>query len=391
MSQAPVYLDNQATSPLDPRVLQKMMPYLTSEYANCHSQHLQGRECALAVETARANVAKMVGAQPNEIIFTSGATESNNLAVKGVARYQGEKKPHVITSKIEHKCVLESVRSLEAEGFQTHFIGVDRDGRLKMDELEDCLKTHDGKVSLVSVMGANNEVGTVQDIRRIGQLAHEHGALYHSDCAQLVGKHPVDVRKDNIDLMSISGHKIYGPKGVGAIFINKKNRVRLVPLLSGGGQEANIRSGTLPVFLCVGLGEAANIINHEMDKDIAHYKALANIALDAVKDVPKVVLNGSREHRIPNNLNLSFLGVEGESLMLAIDGKVAVSTGSACTSQSLEPSHVLHAMGIPAENAHTAVRIGFGRFTTEDEVRRGMDEIKKEVARLRSISVLWDE
>lgn len=201
----------------------------------------------------------------------------------------------------------------------------------------------------------------------------------------------MDVRKDNVDLMSISGHKIYGPKGVGAIFINKKNRVRLVPLLSGGGQEANIRSGTLPVFLCVGLGEAANIINHEMDKDIAHYKALSAIALDAVKDVPKVVVNGSREHRIPNNLNLSFLGVEGESLMLAIDGKVAVSTGSACTSQSLEPSHVLHAMGIPAENAHTAVRIGFGRFTTEDEVKRGMDEIKKEVARLRGISVLWDE
>ncbi|CAL6103894.1 Iron-sulfur_cluster biosynthesis protein IscS [Hexamita inflata] len=376
---------------MDPRVLEKMIPYMTNAYANCHSQHQAGRTVAQAVEEGRAHVAKVINAQPNEVIFTSGATESNNIAIKGVAKYYGHEKDHVITSKIEHKCVLESVRSLEAEGFNAHYVGVDTDGRLKMDELADILKTHSGKVSLVSVMGANNEVGVVQDLKKIGQLAHDHKALFHTDCAQMVGKKPLDVRADNIDLMSISGHKMYGPKGVGALFINKKNRVRLVPLTVGGGQENNLRSGTVPVFLCVGMGAAAEILETEMPKDIKHYEELTKYALEQLKDVKQMTLNGSTTDRIASNLNVSFIGVEGESLMLAIDDKVAVSTGSACTSQSLEPSHVLHSMGLGPEAAHTAVRIGFGRFTTKEDVKNGMDTIKHEVNRLREISCLWEE
>lgn len=244
---------------------------------------------------------------------------------------------------------------------------------------------------MVSIIGANNEVGTTQDLRAIGEICHAHGAQFHSDCAQLVGKLPVDVRTDNVDLMSISGHKIYGPKGVGALFINRRNKVRITPFISGGGQENNMRSGTLATYLCIGLGEACRIGRQELEENRRHYESLQKVALDEIKGMKGVRINGSMEHRIPNNLNISFMGVEGESLMLRVDDRVAVSSGSACTSQSLEPSHVLHAMGIPAEQAHTAIRIGFSRFTTEDEVRFAMRAIREEVERLRSISVLWNE
>ncbi|CAL6103887.1 Iron-sulfur_cluster biosynthesis protein IscS [Hexamita inflata] len=371
---------------MDPRVLEKMIPYMTNAYANCHSQHQAGRTVAQAVEEGRAHVAKVINAQPNEVIFTSGATESNNIAIKGVAKYYGHEKDHVITSKIEHKCVLESVRSLEAEGFNAHYVGVDTDGRLKMDELADILKTHSGKVSLVSVMGANNEVGVVQDLKKIGQLAHDHKALFHTDCAQMVGKKPLDVRADNIDLMSISGHKMYGPKGVGALFINKKNRVRLVPLTVGGGQENNLRSGTVPVFLCVGMGAAAEILETEMPKDIKHYEELTKYALEQLKDVDNKVINGSTKNRIISNLSISFLGVKGSELMAAIDDKVAVSTGSACNSQSHKSSHVLTAMGLSDDQKNSAVRFGFGRFTTKDDVKFGMNVVAKEINELKKRS-----
>ncbi|CAL5972368.1 Iron-sulfur_cluster biosynthesis protein IscS [Hexamita inflata] len=368
---------------MDPRVLEKMIPYMTNAYANCHSQHQAGRTVAQAVEEGRAHVAKVINAQPNEVIFTSGATESNNIAIKGVAKYYGHEKDHVITSKIEHKCVLESVRSLEAEGFNAHYVGVDTDGRLKMDELADILKTHSGKVSLVSVMGANNEVGVVQDLKKIGQLAHDHKALFHTDCAQMVGKKPLDVRADNIDLMSISGHKMYGPKGVGALFINKKNRVRLVPLTVGGGQENNLRSGTVPVFLCVGMGAAAEILETEMPKDIKHYEELTKYALEQLKDVDNKVINGSTKNRIVSNLSISFLGIKGSELMVAIDDKVAVSTGSACNSQSHKSSHVLTAMGLSEDQKNSAVRFGFGRFTTKDDIKFGMNVVAKEINELK--------
>ncbi|CAL6103890.1 Iron-sulfur_cluster biosynthesis protein IscS [Hexamita inflata] len=368
---------------MDPRVLEKMIPYMTNAYAICHSQHQAGRTVAQAVEEGRAHVAKVINAQPNEVIFTSGATESNNIAIKGVAKYYGHEKDHVITSKIEHKCVLESVRSLEAEGFNAHYVGVDTDGRLKMDELADILKTHSGKVSLVSVMGANNEVGVVQDLKKIGQLAHDHKALFHTDCAQMVGKKPLDVRADNIDLMSISGHKMYGPKGVGALFINKKNRVRLVPLTVGGGQENNLRSGTVPVFLCVGMGAAAEILETEIPKDTKHYEDLTKYALEQLKDVDNKVINGSTKNRIVSNLSISFLGVKGSELMAAIDDKVAVSTGSACNSQSHKSSHVLTAMGLSEDQKNSAVRFGFGRFTTKDDVKFGMDVVVKEINALK--------
>ena len=248
---------------------------------------------AEAVENARKDVANLLNAQQNEIIFTSGATESNNIAIKGVARYQGHTKPHVITSKIEHKCVLESVRELEAEGLQPHFIGVDSEGLLLMDELDDVLKTFDGKVSLLSVMAANNEVGTIQDIKALAKRAHKHGALFHSDCAQIAGKRPLDVRDLDLDLASLSGHKMHGPKGVGALFVNKQRRVRLRPIFSGGGQESNIRSGTVPVFLCAGMGEAAAIAKQELRQDVQHYEDLSKLAMDELAGVKGTYLNGS--------------------------------------------------------------------------------------------------
>ncbi|KAH0572565.1 Iron-sulfur cluster biosynthesis protein IscS [Spironucleus salmonicida] len=381
-----IYLDNQATTPIDPRVLEKIVPYLTENFANCHSQHQLGRQMNSAVDVARQQVASLIGAKPSEIIFTSGATESNNIAVKGAARYAQKK--HVITSTIEHKCVLESVRALEAEGYQTHFINVDDKGLIKMDEFKEACDRFKNDIGVVSIMAANNEMGSIQDIQELGKISKRAGAVFHTDCAQAAGK--IALNTENIDLMSISGHKIYGPKGVGALYV--KRRTRLNPLFSGGGQEQNIRPGTLPVFLVVGLGEAAEISQKQLVSDHKHYESLYNYASDKINKLEHVKFNGpdDKTKRLLNCMNVSFLGVEGESLMMAIDDDVCVSTGSACTSQSLEPSHVLHAMDIPAEAAHTSVRMGFSRWTTKKDVDEGLDKIISEVNRLRDISIVWD-
>lgn len=395
----PVYLDYQATTPLDPRVLRAMTPYLTREFANCHSTHKAGREVAQAVERARGQVASLINANPGEVVFTSGATEANNMALKGTARYYGETRPHLITSKIEHKCVLESARKLEAEGMHVLYLDVDPEGFVDTKQLEEALRANydpetGTRTALVSVMAVNNEVGTIQDLKRIGEICAKYDTPFHTDAAQAYGKVPIDVREMGIDLLSISGHKIYGPKGVGALFLSKRGEkpARIDPLFSGGGQERGIRSGTLPVFLCVGLGAAAELAGREMEGNMAHYKSLFDLALKKFSHIPEVKVNGPTEPGKRNfgNLNLSFYGVEGESLMLAVDDKVAVSSGSACTSASLEPSHVLHAMGLDPELSHTSIRMGWGRDTTKRDVSSACDAIGSAVRHLRDISPIWD-
>lgn len=404
-----IYLDSQATTPLDPRVLSRMLPYLTIDFANAHSNHRLGRQISKTIETARSQVASAINAQANEVVFTSGATESNNMALKGVCHFYGDTKPSLAISRIEHKCVLEAGRKLEAEGFRLHWIDVDETGQIRLDQLKDILKQHfnpdeeQSSLALVSVMTANNEIGTIQPIREIGQLCRDHGTLFHTDAAQAFGKIPLDVNKDNIDLMSISGHKIYGPKGIGALYVRRERgrRVHLEPLLSGGGQEGGLRSGTLPVFLVVGLGAAAEIAQQDMKKDAIHYKNLFDIAHEKLTSLPEVRINGPMpddisssqpfsKKRLLSNLNASFFGVEGESLLLGLDDKVCLSSGSACTSSSLEPSHVLFALGLDPELAHTAVRIGFSRFTTEDEVSQACDMLTKKINELRDLSPIWD-
>jgi len=395
----PAYLDYQATTPVDPRVLKAMMPYLTSEFANCHSTHKLGREVAQAVERARGQVAAVIGANPGEIVFTSGATEANNMALKGTAHYYGEARPHLITSKIEHKCVLESARRLEAEGMQVLYLDVDPEGFVDMEQLEEALKANydpetGTRTALVSIMAVNNEVGTVQDLKRIGELCAKYDTPFHTDAAQAYGKVPINVRDMKIDLLSISGHKIYAPKGVGALFLGKAGgkQNRIDPLFSGGGQERGLRSGTLPVFLCVAIGEAAELAGKEMDRDMAHAKSLFDLALRKLSTLPEIKVNGPVEPGKRNfcNLNVSFFGVEGESLMLAVDDKAAVSSGSACTSASLEPSHVLHAMGLDPELSHTSIRMGWGRHSTKREVAGACDAIVAAVRHLRDISPVWD-
>lgn len=416
-----IYLDNQATTAIDPRVVAKMVPYMTTHFANVHSTHRLGRSLRGAVEKAREQVAGAIGATPGEIIFTSGATESNNIALKGVCHFYGDEKPHLAISRIEHKCVLESARKLESEGFKLHWIDVDDEGRAKIDQLQDLLKTYydpeeeESKVAIVSIMAVNNEIGTIQDLGAIGKICERYDTLFHTDAAQALGKVPLDVVKDKIDLMSLSGHKIYGPKGVGALYIKRtdEKRVHLDPVFSGGGQEGGVRSGTLPVFLVVGMGEAAELAQREMKKDALHYKSLFEIAKEKLLSLPSVRLNGPfpedvvstdkaksgrasqgkepfSRRRILNNMNISFFGVEGESLMLGLDDAICMSSGSACTSQSLEPSHVLFALGLDPEFAHTAVRLGTSRFTTEAEFRRACDLIAKRVAHLRDLSPLWE-
>ena len=388
MIKKPVYLDYQATTPLDPRVLEKMMPYFTEKFGNPHSRsHAYGWETEAACDLAREQVASLIGATEKEIIFTSGATESNNIAIKGVAHFYKDKKNHIITPVTEHKCVLDSCRHLEEEGFEVTYLPVKPNGLIDLDELKVAIKPN---TLMVSVMAVNNEIGVIQPLAEIGKICREHDVFFHTDAAQGFGKIPLDVEAMNIDLMSISGHKIYGPKGIGALYVRRRPRVRLEALFSGGGQERGFRSGTLPTPLVVGLGEAAAIAKVEMGKDAEHARTLYNKfmtqLLEGVKDV---VLNGDREARWCGNINLSFAYVEGESMIMAIKD-LAVSSGSACTSASLEPSYVLRSLGVSEDMAHTSIRFGVGRFTTEEEVDFAIDLIKNSIDKLRQMSPLWE-
>jgi len=384
----PIYLDYQATTPMDPRVLDAMLPYFVEKFGNPHSRnHAYGWEAEEAVEKARKQVADLIGADEREIIFTSGATESNNLALTGVARFYKDRKNHIVTVVTEHKCVLDTCRHLEMEGFEVTYLPVRQNGLIDLDVLKQAITP---KTVMVSVMAVNNEIGVIQPLEEIGHICREHGVFFHTDAAQAFGKIPLDVNRMNIDLMSISGHKIYGPKGIGALFVRRKPRVRLVPLIHGGGQERGFRSGTLPTPLCVGLGEAAAIAKREMTAEAERLKKLRDRFYERIMSrLPEVYLNGDLENRIPGNLNLSFAYVEGEGLMMGIKD-LSVSSGSACTSASLEPSYVLRALGVDEELAHTSLRIGFGRFTTEAEVDYAADRIIEAVQKLREMSPLWE-
>ncbi len=385
------YLDMSATTPLDPRVFDKMAPFMVGSYGNPHSRtHEYGWESEQAVEKAREQIANLIGASPKEIIFTSGATESNNLTVKGVARFysKGGKKKHVITTQTEHKCVLDSCRSLEQDGFDVTYLPVEEaTGMVNMQQLENAMR--DDTV-LVSIMAVNNEIGTRQPLEEIGKLCRSKKIFFHTDGAQMVGKMPIDVNEMNIDLMSISGHKIYGPKGIGALYVRRRPRVRLEPIFSGGGQERGLRSGTLPHSLCVGMGAACELAQKEMEYDKEWITYLSDKLESGIKErIPEVVQNGDPENRYIGCLNYSFAYVEGESLLMALKN-IAVSSGSACTSASLEPSYVLRALGVDDELAHSSLRFGIGRFSTEEEVDFVLDLLETHVSRLREMSPLWE-
>lgn len=383
----PIYFDYQATTPVDPRVTEKMIEVMKNEFGNPHSRsHAFGWRAEALVEKARKQVADLIHCNPKEIFFTSGATESNNLAIKGVAKFYAPEKNHIITIATEHKCVINSARELEHEGFEVTFLPVKQNGIVDLKTLEAAITP---KTSIVSIMAVNNEIGVIQPLAEIGAICRKHGAFFHTDAAQAFGKIPLNVDEMNIDLMSISGHKIYGPKGIGAIYIRRKPRVRVKPLISGGGQERGIRSGTLATPLIAGLGKAAELAGLEMEKDYQHVKKLSDKFYNAMQSIPKVYLNGDRNQRYPGNLNFSFAGIEGESLIMAIKD-LAVSSGSACTSESLEPSYVLAALGVEVEMAHTSIRIGIGRFTTEEEVDYAINLIRAKVDKLRQLSPLWE-
>lgn len=384
----PIYMDYQATTPMDPRVLDKMLPFFGTMFGNPHSRsHAYGWEAEEAVEQAREEVASLIHANPKEIVFTSGATESNNLAIKGVAHFYRDQKNHIITVVTEHKCVLDTCRHLEQEGFTVTYLPVQKNGIIDLNALRAAITD---KTLLVSVMAVNNEIGVIQPLAEIGKLCRENGVFFHTDAAQAFGKIPLDVEAMNIDLMSISAHKIYGPKGIGALYVRRRPRVRLDPLINGGGQERGMRSGTLSPALCVGLGEAARIAKEEMGRDLEHVRRLSEKFLKAVLDgVPHVFLNGDREQRYPGNMNISFAYIEGESMIMAIKD-LAVSSGSACTSASLEPSYVLRALGLNEELAHTSIRFGIGRFTTEEEIDRAIAIVAGSIERLREMSPLWE-
>ncbi|XP_017469379.1 PREDICTED: probable cysteine desulfurase, mitochondrial isoform X3 [Rhagoletis zephyria] len=384
----PLYLDAQATTPLDPRVLDSMLPYLTNYYGNPHSRtHAYGWESEKAVEKAREQVARLINAEPKEIIFTSGATESNNIAVKGVARFYASKRKHIITTQTEHKCVLDSCRALENEGFKVTYLPVKSNGIIDMKLLEESITPY---TSLVSIMTVNNEIGVKQPVADIGALCRSRKVFFHTDAAQAVGKILIDVNAMNIDLMSISGHKIYGPKGIGALYVRRRPRVRLEPIQSGGGQERGLRSGTVPAPLVVGFGFACDIALKEMDYDKKWIDFLSKRLYDRITSaLPHVIRNGDPEQTYSGCLNLSFAYVEGESLLMALKD-VALSSGSACTSASLEPSYVLRAIGTDEDLAHSSIRFGIGRFTTIEEVDYTADKCIKHVERLREMSPLWE-
>jgi len=385
----PIYFDNHATTQVDPRVVQAMLPYFTEKFGNAASRnHPFGWAGEEAVENARAQVASLIGATPKEIIFTSGATESDNLMIKGVAEMYREKGNHIITQAIEHKAVLDTCKRLEKDGFEVTYLPVGKDGRVNP---EDVRKAITPKTILITVMYANNEIGIINPVQEIGKIAKEHGVFFASDGVQAVGKIPVDVQKDNIDLLAISAHKIYGPKGVGALYVRRRNpRVQLAAIIDGGGHERGMRSGTLNVPGIVGLGAACEIAQKEMAQEsvrLAKLRDRLKAGLEAKLD--EVFVNGSLEHRLPNNLNMSFAYVEGESLLMGIND-IAVSSGSACTSATLEPSYVLKALGVGEDLAHTSIRFGLGRFNTEEEVDYVTDKMVTVVTKLRELSPLYE-
>ncbi|KAL5755171.1 hypothetical protein ACOSP7_023391 [Xanthoceras sorbifolium] len=384
----PLYLDMQATTPVDPRVLDAMLPFFLSRYGNPHSRtHLFGWESDLAVENARSQISDLIGASPKEIIFTSGATESNNISIKGVMHFYKDKKRHVITTQTEHKCVLDSCRHLQQEGFEITYLPVGSDGIVDLKELRAAIRPDTG---LISIMAVNNEIGVIQPMEEIGEICKEFKIPFHTDAAQALGKIPVDVEKWNVSLMSLSGHKIYGPKGVGALYLRRRPRIRVEPLINGGGQERGLRSGTLPTPLIVGFGSACEIAKKEMDYDHKRIMALQDRLLNGIREkIDGVVINGSVERRYAGNLNLSFAYVEGESLLMGLK-EVAVSSGSACTSASLEPSYVLRALGVDEDMAHTSIRFGIGRFSTEAEIDRAVELTVKQVVKLREMSPLYE-
>lgn len=384
----PIYLDYQATTPCDPRVVEKMLPYFTDRFGNAHSRtHRYGWEAEEAVEVAREQVASIIGADPKEIIFTSGATESNNLAIKGVAHFYKDKKDHIVTVVTEHKCVLDTSRHLEQEGFKVTYLPVQANGLVDLAALEAAITD---RTAIVSVMGVNNEIGVIQPLAEIGALCRKKGAFFHTDCAQAVGKIALDVNAMNIDLMSISAHKLYGPKGIGALYVRRRPRVRLVPLINGGGQERGMRSGTLATPLCVGFGEACALSQAEMGAETERLRGLRDRLLNGLKArLPEIYVNGDLDNRVAGNLNISFAFVEGEGLMMGVKD-LAVSSGSACTSASLEPSYVLRALGLDAEMAHTSLRFGLGRFTTAEDIDYAIDHVAAAVEHLRAMSPLWD-
>ena len=385
----PIYMDNHATSPVDPRVLEAMMPYLTGIFGNAASRnHSFGWEAEGAVEKAREQVAKLIGATAKEIIFTSGATESNNLALKGIAEMYRERGNHIITQVTEHKAILDTCKRLEKSGYRVTYLPVKADGLI---DLEDLRRAFDEKTILVSIMFANNEIGVVQPVAEIGKMCRERGVLFHSDGVQAVGKIPVDVNSMNIDVLSLSGHKIYGPKGVGALYVRRRNpRVQISEQINGGGHERGMRSGTLNVPGIVGLGKACEISGQEMAAEgerLSKLRDKLKAKLEGALDY--IHVNGSMEHRLPNNLNISFVYVEGESLLMGIND-VAVSSGSACTSATLEPSYVLKALGLGDDVAHSSIRFGLGRFNTEAEVDYVADKVIDIVKKLRELSPLYE-
>ncbi len=386
----PIYLDNQSTTPVDPRVIEAMMPYISEEFGNPHSSsHIWGINANNAVEQAREALAKSIGAQPSEIIFTSGATESNNLALKGVLEFYSQMgKNHIITTNIEHKCILSSAKYLESKGFEVTILKVNADGFVTAEDVKNAIKEN---TALVSVIWANNEIGVIQDIEKIGAVCREKGVFFHTDAAQALGKVKIDVKAQNIDLMSVSSHKVYGPKGIGALYVGKNPRVKLTPQIHGGGQERGMRSGTLATFLCVGFGKAAEIAVQDLEKDAKHSKELRDYFYSKVSNaLPKIFVNGSMEKRLPGNINISFAGVEGEGIMLGLLDKIAVSSGSACTSQSLEGSYVVKALGVTEDLAHTSIRFGFGRFSTKEDAEKAADSVIGIVSKLRDMSPIWD-
>jgi cysteine desulfurase len=383
-----IYMDYQATTPCDPRVLEKMLPYFSTVFGNPHSRsHIHGWMAEEAVEKARQQVANLIGADEREVIFTSGATESNNLAIKGVAHFYADQKRHIITCVTEHKCVLDSCRHLEQEGFEVTYLPVQANGLIDLNLLRESIRSD---TLLVSIMAVNNEIGVIQPLQQIGSICREKGVFFHTDAAQAIGKIPINVDEMNIDLLSISGHKVYAPKGIGALYVRRKPRVRLHSLINGGGQERGMRSGTLPTPLCVALGEACEIAQREMSSEHERIKAMSDkFYNNLASKLSNIYLNGDATARFPGNLNISFAYVEGESLIMAIKD-LSVSSGSACTSTSLEPSYVLRALGVDEELAHTSIRFGIGRFTTFEEVERASHLIIEAVERLRAMSPLWE-
>ena len=387
--QLPVYLDNNATTPMDPRVLEAMLPYFTEKFGNAASRnHSFGWVAEEAVDYAREQVAKLINADPKEIIFTSGATEADNLAIKGVYEMYASKGNHIITCTTEHKAVLDTCKHIEKSGGQVTYLDVQEDGLIDINELE---KAITDKTILITIMYGNNETGVIQPIREIGKIAHKHGILFFTDGTQAVGKIPVDVMADGIDLMAFSGHKMYGPKGVGALYVRRKNpRVKVTSQMDGGGHERGMRSGTLNVPAIVGFGKACELCMNEMESEAKRLGAMRDRLENSLLELEETYINGNREYRLPHTANISFKYVEGEGLMMGFNKNIALSSGSACTSASLEPSYVLKALGLGDDLAHSSLRFGLGRFTTDEQIDFTIDAIKNTVLKLREMSPLWE-